>query len=241
MILAKRIGASVLAGGFGAGALGGCASSSPTLGPTSNAVTVASDLPAPDPLLATRIERSFILGPFDEIEVNVFGADALTRKGMVDSSGQFSMPLVGQVEAAGKTPSQLESHIAGLLRGTYVRDPQVSVNVVEVRSRTLTVDGAVMQPGTYPVIGQTTLQEAIARARGVSEFAQLKEVVVFRTIENQRMAALFDLEAIRAGQTADPFVYGDDIIVVGTNQGRRRFREIVQAIPVLGVFTPVVR
>ncbi|MFN6934344.1 MAG: polysaccharide biosynthesis/export family protein [Tsuneonella sp.] len=225
--------------GVTAGLLSACAGSSPTLGPASSAVSVQQQLPAPDPLQNSRIQRTFVLGPFDEIKVAVFGAEALTRAGIVDSSGNFSMPLLGQVPASGKTPEQLEVYIADKLRGDYMRDPEVTVSVTEIRSRTLTVDGAVMLPGIYPVVGETTLQQAVAQARGTSEYAQLREVVVFRTIKGQKMAALFDLEAIRAGQTPDPQVYGDDIIVVGTNKARRNFKDIVSSIPVLGVFTPV--
>lgn len=219
--------------------LAGCAGSSPTLGPASKAVAVQQELPAPDPLQSARVQRTFVLGPFDEIKVSVFGAAELAREGMVDSSGNFSMPLLGQVAAAGNTPAQLEQIIADRLRGRFLRNPEVTVSVTKVQSRTVTVDGAVALPGVYPVVGDTTLQQVVAQARGATEFAQLREVVVFRTIENQRMAALFNLEAIRAGQAVDPQIYSDDIVVVGTNTGRRNFRDIIQSIPILGVFTPV--
>lgn len=221
--------------------LAACAGSSPTLGPASTAVTVQPELPTPDPLEAARVQRTFVLGPFDEIKVSVFGAEELARAGMVDSSGSFSMPLLGQVTAAGNTPAQLEELIADRLRGRFLRNPEVTVSVTKVQSRTVTVDGAVALPGVYPVVGETTLQQVVAQARGATEFAQLREVVVFRTIDKRRMAALFNLEAIRAGQAVDPQIYSDDIVVVGTNTGRRNFRDIIQAIPVLGVFTPVVR
>lgn len=219
----------------------GCGRSAPTLGAGSTAVAVRSELPAPDPVAAAQSDRTFVLGPFDTVSVSVFGAPELTREGMIDSSGNFSLPLVGQIRAAGQTPAQLETAIADRLRGPYVRNPEVTVSVTKIQSRTVTVDGAVKRPGVYPVSSRTSLQQAVAMAEGAAEFAQLREVVVFRTIDNQRMAARFDLEAIRAGQMADPMVYGDDIVVVGTNDGRRRFREIIQAIPVFGVFAPVVR
>lgn len=216
-----------------------CAGSSPTIGPASTAVSVQSELPAPDVTQPSNLQTEFVLGPLDQITVSVFGAEDLTRSGIIDSSGAFSMPLLGQVVAAGKTPAELEAYIADRLRGDYVRNPQVTVGVTEIRSRTVTVDGAVALPGIYPVMGRTTLQQAVAQARGATEFAQLREVIVFRNINGQKMAALFNLEAIRAGQTVDPQIYGDDVVVVGTNQGRRQFRDIVQSIPVLGVFTPV--
>lgn len=222
-------------------ALASCAGSSPMISTASTAVEVQRDLPAPDPVALVQADRTFVIGPLDTISVTVFGAPELTREAIVDASGNFSLPLIGAVMAAGRTPAQLETDIANKLRGPYLRNPEVTVSVTKVQSRTVTVDGAVRRPGVYPVMNRTSLQQAIAMAEGAGDYAQLREVVVFRTIGDRRMAALFDLEAIRAGQMADPQVFADDIVVVGTNEGRRRFREIVQAIPVLGVFTPVVR
>lgn len=221
-------------------ALAGCGGSSPTIGSASTAVEVQRELPAPDPLQLAAASRTFIIGPFDTLSISVFGAPELTREGMVDSAGNFAVPLVGQVSASGKTPAELETDIADRLRGNYIRDPDVTVSVTKVQSRTITVDGAVKRPGVYPVMNNTTLQQAIAMAEGAGDFAQLREVAVFRTIDGRRMAALFDLEAIRAGRTLDPDLYANDIIVVGTNEGRRRLREALQAIPSFGVFAPVV-
>lgn len=237
--MAKHIAAAYVLG-FGM-ALSSCAGSAPSLGSQSNAVEVYSELPAPDPSTAVKARNSFVIGPFDTIQVAVLNAPELEREGMVDSSGNFSMPLIGSVQAGGRTPEELERAIADALRGKYVRDPQVTVSLTKVQSRTVTVDGAVRRSGVYPINDKTTLQQAVALAEGGSEFADFSEVVVFRTIDDRRMAALFDLEAIRAGQMQDPQIYGDDIVVVATNEGRRRFRDIVQSVPMLGVFTPVVR
>jgi polysaccharide export outer membrane protein len=184
------------------------------------------------------VQRDFRIGPFDTIAVAVFNAPDLAREGMVDSTGTFPMPLIGPIQVAGLTPDQVGAQIADRLRGRYVRNPQVTVAVREVRSRRLTVDGAVRQPGIYPIIGRMTLQQAIATARGADENARLDEVVIFRNVNNQQLAARFDLRSIRAGQLTDPEVYPDDIVLVGDNAGRRRLREILQAIPILGVFTP---
>lgn len=217
--------------------VGGCAASIPDLSPNATAVQVSSDLPPPTTDAPTLDPRLFRIGPSDTLSIQVFGVPDLTREGMVDATGGFSMPLIGMVHAAGLTPEQLATSIAQQLRGRYVRDPQVTVSVREVRSQRITIDGGVNHPGIYPVPGRLTLQQAVALAQGATEFAQTSQIVVFRMIGGRSMAARFSLDAIRAGLAPDPQVYADDVIVVGDSASRRRFRDILQALPALGVFT----
>jgi polysaccharide export outer membrane protein len=215
-------------------------SAGPTLGEGSNAVTVASTLPAPDQTGMSVDLSNYRLGPLDDIKIEVFGAPELTREGEVDAAGNFAMPLVGSVAAGGKTPAELASLITEELKGRYVKNPQVSVNIVKAQGQTFTVDGAVRQPGVYPIIGRMTLQEAVATARGADmSAADLNNVVIFRRVNNQKMAALFSLKDIRAGRLPDPNVYGNDIIVVGESAMRRFLADFQRLIPTLGRFTPV--
>jgi polysaccharide export outer membrane protein len=108
-----------------------------------------------------------------------------------------------------------------------VRDQQVSVNLKETVSQVVTVDGEVKEPGLYPVIGRMTLERAIARAKGLAEFGNSKNVVVFRTSKGQRYVALYNLEAIRRGSYEDPEVFANDLVVVGDSQARRFFKNIL--------------
>jgi polysaccharide export outer membrane protein len=107
------------------------------------------------------------------------------------------------------------------------------VTVSEAPGRVVTVDGQVVEPGLYPVIGRMTLMQAIARAKGASEFARLQEVVVFRTVGTQRMAALYNLSAIRRGIYEDPEIYANDVVIVGDSPATRLFRNLIQAAPLL--------
>ena len=97
----------------------------------------------------------------------------------------------------------------------------------------VTVDGQVTQPGNYPVVNQMTLMRAVAAARGAGEFAKLEDVVVFRTVGNQRMAALYNLGAIRRGYYPDPAIYPKDVVVVGDSPARRLFRDLISTAPLL--------
>jgi polysaccharide export outer membrane protein len=78
-----------------------------------------------------------------------------------------------------------------------------------------------------------TLMRAVATAGGVSEFAKLNDVVVFRTVNGQRYAGLYNLAAIRSGTYDDPEVYSNDVVVVGDSKARRLFKNVLQMVPAL--------
>ena len=203
----------------------GCVSNSPPL-VGSQAVTVTGAHELPPPTLA-RADGAFVLGPLDKIKVRVAGIEELNQEFQIDASGSITFPYAGRIQAGGKTPAELAEAITEGLRRGHVRDPQVSVNLDETVSRTITVDGEVTQPGQYPVAARMTLMRAVAQARGLTEFARARHVVVFRTVGGQDMAALYDLAAIRQGLYSDPLVYPDDVVVVGSSQARRLFRDLL--------------
>jgi polysaccharide export outer membrane protein len=182
--------------------------------------------------------RTYVLGPADRLSVEVLGIAELSRAVLIDASGRISLPVVGDIIAAGKTPAELSAEITRSLAAHHVRDPQVNVNVVEAVSQVVAVDGAVDEPGLYPIVGNMTLMRAIARAKGATEFATLRHVVLFRTVEGQPMAILYDLRAIRSGVYPDPQIYANDVVVVGESQARRLFRDLVQGAGL--ITTPIV-
>ena len=205
----------------------------------STSVRVASELPAPDTSTRGTDFSSYRIGPMDKIAITVFDAPELAREGAVDAAGNFSMPLVGSVEAGGKTPAEVAEAIAAKLRGRYLKNPQVAVNIKEVVAHTVTIDGSVRQPGVYPVVGKMTLQQAVATAKGTDEAADLDKIIVFRTVGGQKMAAMFNLRDIRSGRYVDPEIYGNDIIVVGENSARRMFKDATMSFPLVARFIPV--
>jgi len=207
---------------------------------SSSAVKVAQALPPPDVTVTATDFSSYRIGPTDEIAVSVFEAPELAREGAVDVAGNFSMPLIGSVQAGGKTPQELADAIANQLRGRYLKNPQVTVNIKEARAHTITVDGSVRQPGVYPVVGRLTLQQAIATAKGADEAADINKVIVFRTVNGQKMAAMFNLRDIRSGRYPDPEIYGNDIVVVGENGVRRFLKDSSMSFPLLARFVPVI-
>jgi polysaccharide biosynthesis/export protein len=198
-------------------------------------------LPVPEraDLAAAAVMDSYSLGAYDEIRIDVFGIEALSdQRIQVDASGRISFPLVGTIEAAGKTPGELAAVIQSALRGAYVRDPRVVVNLTKSVSQLITVEGEVKEPGIYPVLGKMTLLRAVASAKGTTEYSRLSQVVVFRTVHGKSYAALYDLRAVRNGAYVDPEIYPGDIVMVGESRARRIFRDFLQVAPLLS--TPII-
>jgi polysaccharide biosynthesis/export protein len=214
--------------------LSGCAGPSALGGGQGIQVISGTSLPSPDRGDLLSETRPYLIGPFDRLTIDVFGVEELSaREVQTDASGRISFPLAGIVEAAGRTPAEIEDEIEGRLSARYIRDPQVTVNLKETVSQVITVDGQVREPGLYPVIGKMTLMRAVATAKGASEFAKLQDVVIFRTVKGQDFAAVYNLEAIRRGNYEDPEVFANDVVVVGDSKARRLFKDALQIAPLL--------
>lgn len=221
--------------------LAACAvsSSKPLRTGTSRVVATTTELPAPDTTTQSGAYTGvseYRVGPQDLIEISVFQISDLTRTVRVNSNGQISLPLIGVMLAGGKTVQELEQEIADRLSQQYLQNPQVSVFVKEFTSQRITLEGMVKKPGIYPITGRTTLLQAIAMAEGLDPLADLQGVVVFRTVEGRKMAAVFDLQQVRGGDVEDPQIYGDDIIVVDQSESKTALRRFIESMPILNVF-----
>lgn len=112
------------------------------------------------------------VGPGDTLYLTVFGHPELAAQVTVDVDGQIRAPFVGEIAAAGKSPSQIAHEIASGLQGQgYLQQAQVSVEVIRVRSRIASVLGEVNQPGRFALEGQLTLLELLAQAGGLKDDA----------------------------------------------------------------------
>lgn len=214
--------------------LGVAACSNPHMVDTGRVGIVApSELPPPTLEDLSRGQRVHLVGPFDRLTVEVFGLPELGRQVQVDANGDIALPLAGNMSVIGKTPLQIEEMVTERLRASYVRNPRVTVSILETVSQVMTIEGEVRQPGQYPVAGNMTLMRAVARAQGTTEFANSKFVVLFRTVNGRQMAALYDLRAIRLGAYEDPPVMPQDVIHVGESTARRLFPQIISGAGLL--------
>jgi polysaccharide biosynthesis/export protein len=180
--------------------------------------------------------EDYKISPLDVIDISVFGVADLNRTVQVSSSGQISLPLVNTVKVGGKTSSEVEREIARKLQASYLQSPQVSVYVKEYNSQKITVDGAVVKPGIYPITGRVSLLQTIALAEGLNTVADPTGILVFRTIDNKRMAARYDLKKVRNGTIPDPFLKAGDIVMVDESATKTTLRDVKDALPLTGLF-----
>ncbi len=176
------------------------------------------------------------IAPLDVVEVTVFGVAELNRTAQVSSSGMISLPLIKSVRAGGRTPAQLEREIAAKLEAGFLQSPQVSVFVKEYNSQRITVDGAVNKPGIFPTTGKVSLLQAIALAEGLNNVADPSGILLFRTVNNKRLVARFDLKQIRSGAVNDPALQAGDIVMVDDSATRTTLRDIKDVLPLSGLF-----
>ena len=180
----------------------------------------------------------YLIGPLDMLAVTVFKeSDVTLPQVQVDSGGRFEMPLIGTVQASGKTAAQLSGEIKRALGARYLVDPNVVVNVAAMNSQKVTIEGAVTAPGVFLLQGETTLVGVVALAKGPTRVAKLDQVAIFRKVGGRRTAAIFDLTAIREGRVADPAMVAGDVVIVGSSASAQLFQDLLRVVPALAVFS----
>jgi polysaccharide export outer membrane protein len=171
---------------------------------------IVTALPAPP---ETNNGQDELVAENDLLEVDVFQVDDLDRTVRVDPKGNISLALIGSLPAKGRTLPQLEADIEARYGAKYLQNPEVSVFMKESAGQRITIDGAVIKPGLYPVSSTSSLLQALALAGGLKEIADESKLYVFRQIGKRKLAANFDVKQIRAGKQPDPRIFGGDVIV----------------------------
>ena len=159
----------------------GCATSSGTAKTEALIATASHDDTRDNLALNSRIlamantdnsTRDYAIGPGDLLEISVFDIPELSKiKARVTTDGLITLPLAGAVPAGGKTAVELEEAVKGALAAKYIRDPQVSVFVLEYRSQKVSVLGAVKKPGSFEINGPRSLVDMLAMSEGLAEYA----------------------------------------------------------------------
>ncbi len=195
---------------------------------------------------STHVGGAYVLGPDDVIEVSVFANDELSRVVMVRPDGMISLPLVGEVRAAGLTPEQLRERLVPIY-ARYIRNPQVSIIVREFRKVRVTVLGQVTRPGVFELRLGSTVLDAIAAAGGLTDAAGLGEVRLNRigspqmTIDLERLLLRGEANLNRPLEAGDSLVIPEDlasrIYVLGevARPGVFPFRGHMTAVQALGL------
>jgi polysaccharide export outer membrane protein len=159
--------------------------------------------------------KEYLIGPEDVLDITVWkNCPDLCRTVPVRPDGKLSLPLVNDVQASGLTPMDLRLHLTEQL-AEYIPSPEVSVIVREVHNFKVAVVGAVKMPGDYEIKSQATVLELIARAQGLTEFANRDKIVVLRQKGTKTERIKFNYRKVAEGDDEDNlYVRAGDIIVV---------------------------
>jgi polysaccharide biosynthesis/export protein len=144
--------------------------------------------------------ESYVIGAEDVITVDVWKEPDMSKTIPVRPDGMISLPLIGEVKAAGYTPVQLQDVLAETMK-KYVSEPQVTVVVEKIGSLNFNIVGEVNHPGYFPLTRRMTVLDAIAMAGGFKDFAKTKKVYVLRTAANGSEERLpFNYKEVIKGQ-----------------------------------------
>ena len=165
---------------------------------------------------AAHSDSSYVIGANDVLAINVWKEPDISRSVPVRSDGKISLPLVGELQAGGQTPQQLEQEITKRLQ-SYISEPEVTVIVTDSKSQKVNILGMVVRPGAYLLTSSTTVLDAIAMAGGFKDFAKQKSIYVLRQAPDGTQKRIpFNYKDVIKGKNAEQNVRlqaGDTVVI----------------------------
>jgi polysaccharide export outer membrane protein len=170
---------------------------------------------------ASNSSKDFLLGPEDVLDIVVWKNEDLSQKGaVIRPDGKVSMPLIGEVQASGRTANQLASQISARLK-EFKDNPVVTVGVKEVNSYYVYVLGEVSKPGKYQLKSHATVLQAVAIASGFTNYASRNKMKVIRHVQGEngttreiRIPARYDDLVSGTGEIGNFVLKTGDVVVV---------------------------
>lgn len=162
------------------------------------------------------MEKEYIIGPGDLLEVTVWREQALSRTDLlVLPDGTIAMPLIDNVPAGGKTTTELKEYIQTALE-KFVDAPRVYITVKKPDSHAFNILGNVTDPGRYTMVSPTTIMQGIAIAKGFNEWASKDNTVIIRGYGEDQIVIPFEYSEVISGEKVDQNIIlrpGDTIVV----------------------------
>jgi polysaccharide export outer membrane protein len=176
------------------------------------ALATAAERPAPDPASGAASPPAYVIGVGDVLRINVWKEPELTSDATVRLDGMITVPLLGDVQAAGRAPAQLAATLMAEL-DRFVEKPRVTVSVSQANSARIYVVGQMVRPGEFPLSGRLTVLKALALAGGFKDFARPESIVIVR--EDQTVLP-FNYKRVTDGKdvTQNVLLAAGDTIVV---------------------------
>ena len=169
----------------------------------------------PETKKATVADSSYIIGPMDILEIQVWREPDFSRQVLVRPDGKITFPLIGDIQASGMKTLGLKALLAEKLKG-FVDDPEVTVIVVESRSKIFYIIGRVNRPGTYPLSPNMTVLQALSVAGGFGEWAHKDNIRIIRRSDGKEEILPFDYDKVISGKNLEQNILleSNDTIVV---------------------------
>lgn len=159
--------------------------------------------------------QAFVLGPDDVLEVSVWKDENLTKEVVVRPDGKISFPLIGDINAQGKTVAELREIVEKRIQ-EFVPDTPVSIVVVTIRSQKVYIVGKVNNPGTYVMVEKLRVMQALSMAGGLTPFSDEDDILIIRDQNGQQKTFKFDYKKVSKGKNLDQNIRlkaGDTIVV----------------------------
>lgn len=170
--------------------------------------------PATSPPSSPVQSADAVVGPGDLLELSVFDVPELSKSVRVTGDGELDLPLIGKMQASGKSAAALAAMIAERYRkGNLVLDPQVTIRILEFATQGITISGEVQHPGVYPDFGPKSLSEAIALAGGMTAQADTHVQIMHRSSHTEQSIRV-PLEGLRTSADENTPIYPGDSIYV---------------------------
>jgi len=191
--------------------------SAPAFAQTTPGTTAGAAARPPAP--AVDVPGEYVIGPQDVIGINFWRDADMTGDVTVRPDGRITLPLIGDVQAAGKTPAELKSEITAAASKLFKagQEPEVTVVIRQINSRKVFITGQVTNPGSHVLTGPLTVMQLISLAGGLTEFAKKKEITVMRTDANGKQVVLpFNYSDVARGKNLAQNVVlkpGDTVVV----------------------------
>ena len=179
------------------------------------AQTAAPTAPVAPPDIHSSLDPDYVIGPGDSLEVNVFNEPKFSSSNLpVRPDGMISIALVGDIPAAGMTPTQLGAEITSRLKKD-IMDPNVTVSVLAINSKRIYMVGEIGRVGPLPMTPGMNPLQAISTAGGPGPYANLKKIYILRTVAGKQQKIYFNYKkAIKDGDMQGVLLQSGDTIVI---------------------------
>jgi polysaccharide export outer membrane protein len=171
--------------------------------------------PAPPSVQGVAVSSDYVIGAEDVIAVLFWREQEMSGDVTVRPDGMITLPLIGDVKAAGLTPEVLGTEVQKAA-ARYLTDPNVTVTVRQINSRKVFITGMVAQPNAYPLTGPRTVMQLIALAGGLAEYADAEHISIMRTLDGRTQTLKFNYKDVSKGKNLGQNILlqpGDTVVV----------------------------